>query len=192
VEADGTAHLVADQEASLDAYLARRFERVQRAWSRRLEVEAPAFREANAIDPGRARAAAAVAWRHASELPAALEVARREHKPLLAFFEADWCLWCKRLDLHTFGDAEVAALLERFVCVRLNYEFLTGNEYERYGGRGLPLLLCLDGDGRPLERPGVEACTPCRSALLAGFEAPHVFVGRLKAVAATFDALHPR
>jgi hypothetical protein len=192
VEADGTAHLVADPEASAPEYLARRHLRVQEAWAPRLEVEARAFREANDIAASRPRAPGPVAWHHATELGAALDQARREGKPLFAFFEADWCLWCKRLDFHTFGDAEVARLLERFVCVRLNYEFLTGHDYERYGGRGLPLLLLLDGQGRLIERPGRDPCDPCRGALLASFEAPQVFVGRLQAALTTFEALHPR
>ena len=153
VEADGTAHLVADPDASAADYLARRFQRTQQAWAARLEVEARAFREANGIDPARARSTSPPAWRHATALRDSLEVARRAGKPLFAFFEADWCLWCKRLDLHTFGDAEVGALLERFVCVRLNYEFLTGDEYERYGGRGLPLHA-------PDGRPGAAARAP--------------------------------
>jgi len=192
VEADGTAHLTPDPEAEAASYLARRHERVAQSWVRRLEVGARAFREANDIDPSRPRAAEPVAWRFATELEGALAAARTARKPVFVVFEADWCQWCQRLAHHTFGDAEVADLLARFVCVRLNYEFLSGHDYERYGGSGLPLLLFMDAGGRLLERPDRDPCDPCRGAVLTNFEAPHVFVGRLRAALTTWEGQKPR
>jgi hypothetical protein len=193
VEADGTAHVRPDPAAgTLPEYLARRHARVARAWDAKLAPEEPAFLKANGIDPSRPRAAAPVAWQFAGELADALARAGAEQRPVFAFFEADWCPWCHRQDRVTFGDAEVAALLERFSCVRLHYDFVTGTDYERHGGRGLPLMLLLDAEGRLLERPDKDPCDTCRGALLSSFEAPHVFAGRLRAALATWEALTRR
>lgn len=190
VEADGTAHLRADPEAgSLPAYLARRAARAEQRWEARLAGEAEAFRLANAIDPARPRAAVPTAWSHAPDLSDALARARAEQRPVLAVFEADWCPWCHRLARHTFADAEVARLLERFVCVRVNYDFATGGETARYGGRSLPFLLLLDGSGRLLEAPGKDPRDGCRAAVVTAFETPAVFAGRLAAALTTFEAL---
>lgn len=190
VEADGTAHLQPDPEAGpLSAYLARRAARSDRRWAERLAPEREAFLAANGIDPARPRAERPPAWLHGGDLAEGLARAAAEQRPLLVSFTADWCPWCHRLDLYTFGDAEVAALLERFVCVRLAYDFLTGDAYERFDGRGLPFLLLLTSDGALLERPGRDPCDPCRGAVVRAFEAPHVFAGRLRAALAAFEAL---
>ncbi|MFM8979874.1 MAG: thioredoxin family protein, partial [Planctomycetia bacterium] len=148
------------------------------AWAARLQAEAEPLRAATGIDPARPRAAAEPAWRFATGLAAPLQQARQEQRPVLVFFESDWCRWCKRLDLHTFADAEVAALMERFACVRLNYDFMASDDYERVAGRGLPLLLLLDADGRPLDRTARSPRDPCRTARLECFEAPQVFARR--------------
>jgi len=83
----------------------------------------------------------------------------------------------------------VAELLARFECIRLNYEFLSSKDYERYGGRGLPFLLFMDASGRLLERADRGPCDSGRGAVLRNFEAPHVFTGRLRAALATWEAL---
>lgn len=193
VEADGTAHVRPDPAAgTLPEYLARRHERVKRAWDARLAPEESAFLKANGVDPTRPRAAAPIPWQFAGDLDDALARAGVEGRPVFAFFEADWCPWCHRQDRVTFGDAEVVELLGRFVCVRLNYDFVSGGDYERHGGRGLPLMLFLDPEGRLLERPDKDPCDSCRGALLTSFEAPHVFVGRVRAALATWEALSHR
>ncbi len=52
-----------------------------------------------------------------------------EGKAVLASFNADWCVWCRRLETTTFRDAQVTALL---------------------GARTVPLTLDVDGNGRKL------------------------------------------
>lgn len=190
VEADGTAHLAQDPGAgTLSSYLERRAARAGRRWAERLAPEMEAFRKANGIDPGRPRAEHAPAWIHGGDLSEGLARAKAEQRPVLVCFTADWCPWCHRLDLYTFADAEVVGLLERFVCVRLAYDFLLGSEYERFDGRGLPFLLLLTPEGRLIERPGHDPCDPCQGAVLRAFEAPHVFAGRLRAALTAFEGL---
>lgn len=188
LEADGTVQLVVDPQARVDEVMARRHLRSQRAWAARLEAEAGDLRAANGLDVTRPRATAEPAWRFATALAGPLEQARQEQRPVLAFFESDWCRWCKRLDLHTFLDAEVSSLMARFACVRLNYDFLTADDYERCAGRGLPLLLLLDAEGHPLDAVARSPREACRTARLECFEAPQVFARRLEAALALWQA----
>ncbi len=189
VEADGTAHLSPDPAAgTLPAYLGRRAARTAARWAPRLEAEAPALLAANGIAADRPKAARPPAFLHALDLVEPLARAQAEQRPVLAFFEADWCPWCHRLLRHSLGDAEVAALLERFVCVRLNHDFVAPQELARQGVRGLPHLRLLDPAGRLLEPPRRAPGTGCPSAELTAFEAPAVLAGRLRAALAVFDA----
>ncbi|MFV1959172.1 MAG: thioredoxin family protein, partial [Planctomycetota bacterium] len=92
-------------------------------------------------------------WFHDVRLDAALARAKRESKPLLVDFEADWCSWCKRLDYYVYPDAEVAALLDRFVLLKINEEFDYDGLLARLGGKALPYLVILDARGRPFAFP---------------------------------------
>ena len=94
--------------------------------------------------------------RWAEDLPAALERARVEGKPVLVNFYADWCVWCKRLESTTLRDNDVKTLLrDQVIPLSLDVD---GNGQElsnKYRVDGLPTILVLDGDGREIGRiPG--------------------------------------
>ncbi len=101
-----------------------------------------------------AHGAVKVTW--GENLPAALDRARSEGKPVLVNFYADWCVWCQRLESTTFRDAEVANLLqERVVPVSLDVDNEGRELSSRYRVDGLPTILLLDADGREIGRlPG--------------------------------------
>jgi thioredoxin-related protein len=53
---------------------------------------------------------------------AALEVARREHRPLLLVFHGEHCIWCKRMERDTFADGSVKTALRRYVVYFVDTE----------------------------------------------------------------------
>jgi thioredoxin-like negative regulator of GroEL len=75
-------------------------------------------------------------------------------KPVVITFGADWCGWCRKLELDTFGSDEVAALADRFLWVKTDVD-----EHEdlaaRFRVRGLPHTFVLNGEDRIIAtRPG--------------------------------------
>jgi thiol:disulfide interchange protein len=95
-----------------------------------------------------------VAWE--SDMPAALERARNEGKPVLVNFYADWCVWCKRLETTTLRDANVASVLQnKVVPLSLNVEGDGKELSNEYRVDGLPTVIVLDAGGQEIGRiPG--------------------------------------
>jgi thiol:disulfide interchange protein len=91
-----------------------------------------------------------------NDMPAALERARNEGKPVLINFYADWCVWCKRLESTTLRDAKVASVLQnKVVPLSLNVEGDGRELSNEYRVDGLPTIIVLDAGGRELGRiPG--------------------------------------
>ncbi len=91
-----------------------------------------------------------------SDMPAALERARNEGKPVLVNFYADWCVWCKRLESTTLRDAKVASVLQnRVVPLSLDVESDGKELSDEYRVDGLPTIIVLDAGGKEIGRiPG--------------------------------------
>lgn len=88
--------------------------------------------------------------------PAAVEQARREHKPLLLDFNAAWCLPCKELELKTFSNADVQReLVNRWVAAKVDCtedDEAVAKVKARYGANTLPTVLLLDREGQPVAK----------------------------------------
>jgi thiol:disulfide interchange protein DsbD len=127
---------------------------------------------------------AEIPWQPYSEQ--ALADAKREGKGVIIDTFADWCIPCKELDKLTFTDAAVKREAERFVTLKLD---LTGNDpnseagraRQRFGIRGVPTVLFLDGAGREVAKLRLE-----------GFEKPAAFLEkRMKQVESPVGAAGP-
>jgi thiol:disulfide interchange protein DsbD len=81
-----------------------------------------------------------------------LAAARDQHKPVLMDFFADWCLPCKKMELATFGDPEVARELGRLTLVKVD---TTDDDdpavtavKKKYQANTLPTLVLIDSSGK--------------------------------------------
>jgi len=109
---------------------------------------------AAAVEPVSNHATVKVEWE--PDLPSALERARKEDKPVLVTFYADWCVWCKRFESTTLHDAQVASMLrDRVVPLSLDVDGAGKELSNEYRVDGLPTILVLDSGGHELGRiPG--------------------------------------
>jgi thioredoxin:protein disulfide reductase len=123
---------------------------------------------------------AEIPWQPYSEQ--ALAEARKAGRGVIIDTFADWCIPCKELDQSTFTNGEVKKEAERFVTLKLD---LTRSEAgseaarakERFGIRGVPTVVFLDGTGRELSELRLE-----------GFEKPSPFLARMKQVVSSPSA----
>ena len=86
----------------------------------------------------------------------AFERARREGKPVLVNFYADWCVWCKHLETVTFRDQKVAALLaDRVVPLGVNIDGDVQQLIRDHRIEAPPTIVVFDPSGTELGRiPG--------------------------------------
>jgi thiol:disulfide interchange protein len=90
---------------------------------------------------------------------AALRQAKTEDKRVLLDFGANWCPWCHRLhQIFTTDDAVRGKLGTSYVLVMIDVNQRKGtarnatvnDRYDNPIKQGLPVLVVLDGEGRPL------------------------------------------
>jgi thiol:disulfide interchange protein DsbD len=76
----------------------------------------------------------------------ALASGKREHKPVVLDFYAEWCVPCKRMLTETLGDPKVARLLKKCIVVKIDTDRYP--EVARtFGVEGLPDVRFLATDG---------------------------------------------
>jgi uncharacterized protein YyaL (SSP411 family) len=61
-----------------------------------------------------------IAWQ--KDVPTAIELAKKEHKPLMVFVEGENCRWCKKMKHRVLSDENVEKRLQAFVCVKVMRE----------------------------------------------------------------------
>lgn len=88
-------------------------------------------------------------------LDEAQKLARAENKKILIDFYTDWCIPCKELDKHIFGDSAIGKYLnEYYICLKINAE----TDYGRKIGKELnlqdayPTIILLTSDKKELDR----------------------------------------
>ncbi|MFO0934508.1 MAG: thioredoxin family protein [Planctomycetota bacterium] len=187
---DGSARLVrSSRPDAADEVLHRRAERVNaKRWFPRF-AEDKDFDKAHPADPARKPAEKPLRFRFALTLDDAKALAAKEGKPLLVDFEADWCVWCKRLDYHTYPDAGVVKALERFTCVKINNELDPKKSCNGLGWRGIPAVGVFGADGKPVvfKMPGRDGHDGPVVDHIPGFQMPQDFVATLDAVHAAYE-----
>lgn len=88
----------------------------------------------------------------------AKEIAQEENKLIYVDFNADFCVWCQKLEEETYKNNEVITLINKnFVPVFFDLDKeenkkIYKEEYRQYVQDSLPTMLILDSNGKPLYR----------------------------------------
>jgi len=61
-----------------------------------------------------------ITWQ--KDIPAAFELAKKEHKPVMIFVEGEHCRWCKKMKHRTLSETSVEEKLRAFVTVKVFQE----------------------------------------------------------------------
>lgn len=96
----------------------------------------------------------------AGQFERVLATAKKEGRPVLIDFFADWCAACKELDRHTYPSSEVISQAEdgHFLTIKIdatNSEDRLDALMEQLGVEGLPTVAFVNPDGTVLKKPRV-------------------------------------
>ena len=80
-------------------------------------------------------------------LATTIREAMEKQKPILLDFHAAWCAPCRRMETETFTNKEVAALLDRYVVLKIDTDEHTKLS-ESFGVTGLPDIRLLSANGQ--------------------------------------------
>ncbi len=85
-----------------------------------------------------------------TDLDKGLSMAREAGLPVMLFFTADWCGYCKKLIQSAFSDEAVARAASRIIPIFVDIDKYTEVQ-EIYKLRGIPTVIFLNSDGQTVE-----------------------------------------
>lgn len=103
-----------------------------------------------------------------TNLEEAIQIGQKENKSILVNFTgSDWCQWCKKLSSEVFTQSEFEKYAdENLVLVKLDFprtieqsaeiKMYNNNLAQRYGVRGFPTIILLDGSGNLINSTGYQ------------------------------------
>lgn len=116
-------------------------------------VTQPNVRAGGAI-PESAVGAPAITW--LSGYDAGLKQARVENKPMLLYFHATWCVFCKKMDTEVFPTVEVSQIVaQHFVPVKVDIDQRENATFiAKFMVRGTPTFVIVNGQEEVLAGKG--------------------------------------
>jgi thiol:disulfide interchange protein DsbD len=140
-----------------------------------------------AVGTGAVGTGATLAWVHVGAEPdavarfdAALAAAKKDCRPVMIDFGADWCIACKELDKFVYTDPAVIAEASRFTNIKVDATDDTAGLaalQQRFGVVGLPTVAFIDKSGRYLGDNQEPRHLP-----ITGFLPAAEYLGRMKKV----------
>lgn len=79
------------------------------------------------------------------------QISQQTGKPMLVFFTATWCTYCHQMAAEVFTQPTVAAMAERFVCVKVDADAEPA-VCQHFRVQGFPTVQFLSPRGEPLNR----------------------------------------
>jgi thioredoxin 1 len=107
------------------------------------------------LTTGCAPGADTIPW--TNDLNQAIAAAKKENKPIMIDFMADWCPPCKEMDDSAFSDASVIFKAKSFIPVRIDIDKQpkVAAKYDAlaraYGGVGIPNMLFMTSSGEKIK-----------------------------------------
>ncbi len=97
-----------------------------------------------ADSPAPAESATGVVWSQSYDV--GMKVAKMEQSPILLFFSASWCPWCRKLEQGVLTQPQVTSELRRFICVKLDTD-KNRDVARAYGITSLPRIIVVNTYG---------------------------------------------
>jgi len=94
-------------------------------------------------------------------------LSKKDGKPLLIKFHADWCHNCTKMDRTTFKDSKVVLELENYISVKIDVDTALGQKTAKaFGISAIPVIVILNDEGDEILRK-------------VGYQTPKVLASKL-------------
>jgi len=74
----------------------------------------------------------------------------KEDRPVVLYFTADWCVPCRELKIHTFGDARVRGRAGEFAALKVDLTRINAAKQEikkEFSVKGVPTVIIFGRNG---------------------------------------------